>query len=238
MIKRITLVLVLLALPLTTTAAFTAVNPLKPFHAEYIVDRNGNTVAQASTSLIPDGKNRWVFTNSVKPIGWIASILSTSFEEQSTWMWTNGIKALSYRYDRSDKEKHVSLIFDWQQMRVTNIIDGDSWRMKIPHATQDKASIYLALSAHMSVSETNTSFPVADGGKLKTYDFKIIGEGTINTPLGKINTINISKNKRGRKKQRKTTLWLAPDFGYLLVRMEKTDKDGNIITMKIQSLNQ
>jgi len=130
----------------------------------------------------------------------------------------------------------VHLKFDWQQMKVTNTINGDPWHMQIPDATLDKLSINLALMAHLSASETDISFPVADGGKLKTYDFKVIGKESIDTPLGQISTIKVSRNKRGRK-GKQAMLWLAPDLGYLVVRIDKADKDNDIVTLKIQSLN-
>ncbi|MCW8964473.1 MAG: DUF3108 domain-containing protein [Gammaproteobacteria bacterium] len=231
-----TYVLTLLTLLLCATASFATENPLKPFRAEYIVQRDGDIIAHTSLSLVAIGENRWRYTSSSEPTGWIATMMGVSVDEQSEWTWVDGLQVLSYRYDRAGKEKHVHLKFDWQQMKVTNIINGDPWHMQIPDATLDKLSINLALMAHLSASETDISFPVADGGKLKTYDFKVIGKESIDTSLGQISTIKVSRNKRGRK-DKQAILWLAPDLGYLVVRIEKADKDNDIVTLKIQSLN-
>jgi len=194
-------------------------------------------VARTSISLSTTGNNRWLYQSNSEPTGFLASMLGIAIAQQSEWTWHDGVKTLTYRYDRSGKEKHVHMIFDWQQMKVTNIINGDPWTMQIPEATQDKLGISLALMAHLAQSETDTSFPVADGGRLKTYDYKILGKESIDTALGKINTIAVSRNKRGRSKAREAKLWLAPDLGYLLVRMEKPDKDGDVVVLKIESLN-
>jgi hypothetical protein len=228
--------LILLALLLNATLLAAADNPLKAFRAEYSVQHDDDTVARTTLSLDDIGNNRWRYRSSSRPTGWLGSMLGVAVDQESEWTWVDGLKVLSYRYDRSGKEKHVHLIFDWQQMKVTNIINGDPWQMQIPDATQDKLSIILALSAHLSTSETDVSFPVADGGKLKTYDFKVLGKESIDTSLGKISTIKVSRNKRGRK-NRQAILWLAPELGYLLVRMEKAEKDNELVTMSIESLN-
>lgn len=233
--KKILLILLTLFIPVSPAVAND--NPLKPFRAQYIVEQDDDMIARTTVSLSTAGKNRWLYQSNSEPTGWLASMLGIAIAQQSEWTWHEGVKTLTYRYDRSGKEKHVHMIFDWQQMKVTNIINGDPWHMQIPDATQDKLGITLALMAHLAESETDTSFPVADGGKLKTYDYKILGKLSLDTALGKINTITVTRNKRGRSKAKEATLWLAPDLGYLLVRMEKPDKDGEMVVLKIQSLN-
>lgn len=211
-------------------------NPLKPFSVEYIVKQDQEIIARTYISLQRIGDNRWRYHSNSVPTGWLATMLGVEVTQESEWTWNDHIVTHRFRYDRGGKEKHVHLIFDWEQMKVTNVINGDPWHMKIPPGTQDKFSINLALMAHLSQGETDISFPVADGGKLKTYDFKVLGKETINTALGQLNTIKLSRNKRGRT-GRQATLWLSPELGYLLVKMEKADKDDEIATMSIQAIN-
>jgi len=228
--------LILLAI-LTFSGSVTANdNPLKPFRAQYIVEHDDDIIAHTNISLNKTSDNHWLYQSTSEPTGWVATMMGITVTEQSDWIWFDGVKVLTYRYDRSGKEKHVYLTFDWQQMKVTNNINGDPWQMEIPDTTQDKLSINLALMAHLAQSETDASFPVADGGKLKTYDYKVLGKESIDTSLGNISTLKVSRNKRGRK-DKQATLWLAPDLGYLMVRMEKPDKDGEMAVLKIQSLN-
>ncbi len=228
--------LMTLVLLCCTSTVMAADNPFKPFRADYIVERDDEVIARTTLSLSASGNNRWRYRSSSEPTGWFASMLGAAVDEESEWTWADGLKILSYRYDRSGKEKHVQLLFNWQTMRVTNTINGDPWQMDIPDGTQDKLSINLALMAHLSRSEADISFPVADGGKLKTYDFKVIGRETISTALGNIQTVKVSRNKRGRK-DRQATLWLAPDLNYLLVQMEKAESDDEMLILKIQSIN-
>ena len=211
-------------------------NPLKPFTASYIVEDDGEIIARTSISLSKTETGRWLYQRESKPTSLVARMLGVEVSEQSVWSWDQDIQIHSYRYDRSGKEKHVHLRFDWQQMKVTNTINGDPWQMDIPAGTTDKLSINLALMAHLARSETDISFPVADGGRLKTYDYKVLGRETITTELGSFDTIKVTRNKRGRK-GRQATLWLAPELDYVVVRMEKADKDGEIIILKIQQID-
>jgi len=110
-------------------------NPLRPFNAHYVVERDDDTIALTNISLARVGDNHWLYRSASEPTGWVASMMGVTIVEQSDWIWFDGIKVLTYRYDQSGKEKHVHLTFDWQQMKVTNNINGDPWQMEIPDAT-------------------------------------------------------------------------------------------------------
>ncbi|MFT5927761.1 MAG: hypothetical protein ACI805_000877, partial [Candidatus Azotimanducaceae bacterium] len=68
-------------------------------------------------------------------------------------------------------------------------------------------------------------YVIADGGKLKNYSFKVIGEEEIDTPLGKMKTIKVSRVKDTRN--RESTFWLAPEYDFLLVRFQQLEADGD-----------
>lgn len=234
MSSTIKLLLVLVTL-LAAAPLPAADNPLKPFRADYTLEQDDDVIATTQLSLTSIGDNLWRYRSFSEPTGWLGTMLGVSVTQESEWSWNDHIRPSRYRYDRTGKAKHVHMQFDWEKMKVTNVVNGDPWQMDIPDGTQDKLSINLALMAHLAQSQSDISFPVADGGRLKTYDFKIVGQESINTSLGLINTIKISRNKRGRK-DRQAMLWLSPELGYLPVRIEKADKDDEIATLNIQSL--
>lgn len=209
--------------------------PLKPFTAEYTVSRDGEEIGVQQVQLQALDARHWSYTSQSEATGWLARMFGASVEEESRFHWNGQPVISSYRYERRGKEKHVHLKFDWQAMKVTNTINGDAWQMKIPDGTQDKLSINLALKTRLLQQKSDASFPVADGGKLKTYDFKIIGRERINTPLGQLQAIKISRNKRGRTDGH-STLWLAPELQYLTIQIEKTDKDGETIRSTLRTL--
>ena len=67
-------------------------------------------------------------------------------------------------------------------------------------------------------------YQVADGGRLKTYTFEVLGEETLDTPTGKLSTIKIKRLRNHGK--RVTYLWLAIDWNYMLVRLQQKESDG------------
>jgi len=75
---------------------------------------------------------------------------------------------------------------------------------------------------------------VADGGKIKNYNFEIIGKEIINTPLGKLETIKLVRLKPNSR--RKSTLWCAKKLEFLPIKVENIEKDGKITVALINSL--
>jgi hypothetical protein len=63
----------------------------------------------------------------------------------------------------------------------------------------------------------------------------MVGEETLNTPLGEIETIKFTRIKNVDSK-RKTTLWCSPKLGYLPVQIEHVDKDGSTFTAVLRRL--
>ncbi len=212
-------------------------SPFKPFSAQYDVLHNGNHVAITTLSLARHSESTWLYSRTSEAVGWISHILSGKITEQSIFNWNNGMQILSYHYDRNRDEKRVRLKFDWRNMKVINDINGDPWKMALSPGTFDKLSANLALAVHLSSGKTSVHLPVADGGKLKIYDFNIIGEEPIDTPMGKIKTMKISRNKRGRE-DRQAWLWLASELNHVIIKVEKYDGSDRLFSMIIKSLEQ
>lgn len=211
--------------------------PFKPFSARYDVLHNGDHVAITTLSLARHNENTWLYSSMSEAVGWISRIFSGKITEQSIFNWNGDMRVLSYRYDRGGSRKHVKLKFDWQNMEVINDINGDPWKMTLSSGTLDKLSANLALAVHLSSGKTSVRLSVADGGKLKTYDFNVIAEELIDTPVGMVKTVKVSRNKHGRK-DRQAWLWLAPELNHMIMKVEKYDSNDNLFSMMIQSLKQ
>ena len=211
--------------------------PFKPFSAQYDILHNDDYIGITTFSLTRKNENTWLYSNISEATGWISRIFFGEIIQHSIFNWNNGMHILSYRYDRDSLEKHIKLKFDWQNMKVINDINGDHWKMDLSPGTFDKLSINLALGIYLSNGKTNIHIPVADGGKLKIYEFRVIDEELVDTPIGKINTLKVSRNKRGRK-DKQAWLWLAPDLNYIIIKAKKNNSDDRFFSMTIKSLQQ
>ncbi|MFQ5469172.1 MAG: DUF3108 domain-containing protein [Gammaproteobacteria bacterium] len=136
----------------------------------------------------------------------------------------------TYVYQRSEgkKDRHVKLSFDWDKNRVTNKINGDLWNMTVPTGALDKLIYQYVMMLDLQKGQTTLEYKIADGGRLKDYQFDLVGKETIDTPLGSFKTVKYKRvnDKRG------TVIWFAERLNYLPVRIEQQD-NGNDLKMVV-----
>jgi len=137
----------------------------------------------------------------------------------------NGVRPDKYDYKRSggSKERTAELRFDWPSMTVSNHVEDSRWKMDIPAGTLDKLVSQLAMMLALRAGETDITFNIADGGKLKEYHFRAVGQETLELPAGTFDTVKITKVRNNKK--RETYIWCAPALNYLPVRIWQREKD-------------
>ncbi len=70
------------------------------------------------------------------------------------------------------------------------------------------------------------SYQIIEGEDVDTYDFRVLGEEKVRTQAGLINAIKVERVRDPGKSNRKTILWFAKDWDYLLVRLYQMETDG------------
>jgi|SRR5690554_3254370 len=201
--------------------------PPNQFRNIYKSSVYGMTVT-VTHELIPldDGRHKLRF---------FADSLVASVEETSVFTSPEGelLQPELYTYDRSGlgRNRTARVTFDWDKRKVVNDINDNPWKMDVPVGTQDKVSFQVQLQRDLIAGKTeDLVYTIADGGETKQYQFDIVGTEQLKTPLGKVDTVKI---KRSRKdSDRITYAWMAPKFGYLLVRMQQ-EKGKDVYTISI-----
>jgi hypothetical protein len=117
----------------------------------------------------------------------------------------------------------TELDFRWESMRVSNRTDGSHWTMSIPEGTQDKLGLQLALMMDLARGRRFNTYPVADGGRLKQYRFRMTGKQTIQTIFGPLKTLRVSRSKQNKAPD--AVFWFAPDLNYTPVRIDRERKN-------------
>ncbi len=157
--------------------------------------------------------------------------LFAHIEESVEFEWrSQHIFPLTYRYERtglSVKDRHASLIFDWENMEVTNRVQASEWKMAITDNTLDKLSYQLQLRLDLMQNKKNMHYLIADGGHLKQFIFKVADTVQLNTPMGKVTATIVNVVKKTGS-YHNTKLWFAKEWGFLLTRMEQVDNDGEV----------
>ncbi len=201
----------------------------QPFNAVYKAQYGSLTIT-ATRSLQKLSDNTMELRFAAK--SWLAKIEEVS---QFNWDKEGQLVPQNYRYLRSGlgRDREAFLDFDWQNHKVVNNVQRKPWTMNLPQAALDKLSYQLQLRHDLLNNKQNMHYKVADGGRLKTYEFEVLGEETLLTPVGQLKT---TKVKRIRKNAKRTThLWLANDWNHLVVRIRQTEKDGKHYEINLAS---
>ncbi len=215
---------------------------LKPFVATYMVTALGLEGINVTNSLSIDnpGESRqaYHFKSYSMPVGLLAFKKDETRNEQSEGFILDGlIRPLKYSFlqiRNNRTRRNVELIFNWDKKEVTNYHKhkNSKWVMDIPENTVDKLSYQLAMMLELSGHPDKTfHLNIADGGKIKEYDFTIEGEERVYTSMGSYKTIKVYHHRYNKEKN--IILWCAPKLGYLPVKIvqEEPDKPDFVSTL-------
>jgi hypothetical protein len=211
----------LLALTLLSLPAFAI--ELKPFSASYTADWKQLPVsgsAERSLEALADGQWKLNFT---------ASMLVAGLTEESVLRTeASSVVPLTYTYERNGlgKGKKIELTFDWNAKQVIGSDRGKPVKLPLVRGLLDKSSYQLALQADVAEGTKTMSYQVVDGDEVETYDFRVLGEEVVRTKAGLVDAIKVERVRDPTQSSRKTILWFAKDWDYLLVRLHQVEKDG------------
>jgi len=196
---------------------------LKPFSASYTADWKQLPISgTAERSLQRQDDGRWL-------LNFEAAMLVASLTEESTLRVENAsFLPLTYRFNRSGlgKSKQIELDFDWTEKQVLGSDRGEPVRLPLNRGLQDKSTYQLVLQYDVAAGKKSMSYQVIDGDEIETYDFRVLGAETVRTKTGLIDAIKVERVRDPTQSKRKTVLWFAKDWDYLLVRLHQVETDG------------
>ncbi|GGH88616.1 dehydrogenase [Pseudomonas fluvialis] len=219
------LLLSLLALPV-------AALELKPYTASYTADWKQLPVSgSAERSLQAQADGSW-------QLSFEASMLLAGLTERSRLrVQGEQLQPLDYQFSRHGlgKSKQIEHRFDWEAKQVVGSDRGDAVRLPLNRGLLDKSTYQLQLQYDVAAGKKALSYQVVDGDEIETYDFRILGEERVRTKAGLLDAIKVERVRDPTQSQRKTTLWFAKDWDYLLVRLHQVEKDGKEYLIMLKS---
>ncbi|MDF3932809.1 DUF3108 domain-containing protein [Pseudomonas citronellolis] len=213
----------LFLMAMLTLPAYAASFQLKPFEASYTADWKQMPLSgTASRSLKQGDGGNW-------ELDFQASMLLASLKESSAFK-VEGDNYLpqTYHWSREGlgKNKSTDLQFNWAQKQVTGSDRGDAVHQALKTGQLDKSTYQLALQHDVAAGKKSMSYQVIEGTDTDTYDFRVLGEEKVATRAGQITAIKVERVRDPTKSNRKTILWFAKDWDYLLVRLYQQETDG------------
>ncbi len=207
------------------------------FSAQYTVNKGGIPIGEMTRTLNPQAGGRYDYESITTASGLLSLLVKDKIIEHSLWDYHDGaIRALEYRYEKSGGKtsKKVQLLFDWDHRLVKNALNGETRAMPVPRGLTDILLYQLVLMMDLKDGKKSLEYPIADKHKFKTYRFDIIGEETLDTPLGKLKTVKVQRVPGPDKKT--TLIWCAPGLDYLPVRIEQDDGEFSMLLKSVTGL--
>ena len=129
------------------------------------------------------------------------------------------------------KRKEVTQ-FDWDKGIATWTRKGETRTAELQPGMVDRILYQLLVPLDAEKGTELASYSFVNRGKARVYNFERLGTETIKIGGREIETIKMRRVNDNQEKQ--TSLWLAPELDYQLVKIHHRDKGGADYKMELK----
>jgi hypothetical protein len=191
----------------------------------YVRD-NKARAGKASIRYEANTAKRYFIEWTVQATGLLALIYPDLKQTSQGKVTEQGLKPEKYTYQfGSNESKANKAYFDWNNKVVTLQNKNGEKQEPLEDTTQDVLSFMYQFMYVPPL--TNMSMLLTNGKSVSSYNYEFVGEETLDLGFAEVKTYHIKHGKAGSED--KTELWLALDYQFLPVKIEKTEKDGTVI---------
>lgn len=209
----------------------------QPFTTTYDLEWRGMGAGTSTLELARIGGNEYSYRSTNVARALFRFAFPNPITQASRFVFEGGvIKPTSYHADdgTSKRDKDIDLEFDWRRMRATGTSEQKPVDVPLQPGTQDALSGQVSLMMELSAGRSPQGFLLFDKTEVKEYRYVREGTATLDTPLGKLETVIYHSERTGSS--RITRLWLAPSLGYLPVRGEQLRNGRREFGLAIRSV--
>jgi hypothetical protein len=208
------------------------------FKAIYKLYTSGLEIGETERVISKLSDNEYNYRSESRSTGIVALFYNDHIIENSRWKFIdNKFIPINYSYVRyrGEKDREVNIQFDWENQLLLNQVNEKKYELPLAEGILDQLSYQYALMHDLYNGQVPEKYSVADGRKIKIYIFEKLGEENVTTPLGVLETVKLLRTRENDVS--KLVLWCAPKYGYLPVKIEKTEDDGRLIKAVIQNID-
>lgn len=209
-----------------------AAAPLANLDYSYSASWGGMGVGQVEVSLRPEGAaGCYKYTNTSNPSALVRALYGSPNQTSLFCLKDGQIRSQHFESVlQGDDKQSYKLDFDWSKHTVT---DENGQVRTIPDDAVDsfalQQAVRLWIQAHAGDSTPPTAeFTMVDNKNLTHYQFKFSGHQKIDTPAGSFDTLLMERIDNPDKQGR---FWLAPDRGYMPVKIETKNGGKPMVSM-------
>lgn len=166
----------------------------------------------------------YTLTSTAEATGLFSLFVSGRHEQVSRGRITAaGLRPDSFSMQRGSAEKRDAARFDWEGGILHLDSEGRQGTAKLVAGALDLLSFTYQFA--FSLPETgDIRIDLTNGRKLDSYRYRIVAEEMLETPLGTLKAVHLSKLRNPGEEG--TEIWLGMDYHYLPVKIRQTDKKG------------
>jgi len=128
--------------------------------------------------------------------------------------------------------------FDWGANKISFSASQQSFALAA--GAQDKASVPLQLAAiargDVGQLTGNIDMLVGEDRDAAMFRFIVVGEETIDTKLGKLQTWHLARPPKEGSYRSRLDVWLAPAYGWYPVQIRNTEANGAVTTQTVNNI--
>ncbi len=204
-------------------------------HYDVFKGVEGAKIGKANIMFEALPEKRYIINSVTEPMGIAKFFVDGALTQTSNGAITEaGLQPDDYTYifaEKADKTKQA--IFDWNVKQIKLRNNKGEQMATLETGSQDLLSFMFQFMYEPPLQ--TMQIWIADGKRLRLYDYIFEGEETLKTEMGDLQTLHIANVKA--TSDEKTELWLAVDYRNLPVKIRKTEKDGSVIEQVITSLS-
>jgi len=177
------------------------------------------------TTDVREAESGFEVHSVIEPTGFANLLLHGNIEERSRFeVNQGGVKPMVYSSDDtlSSGDKFMDFVFDWDSLEVSGTVNEEHYSYPLDQEVHDRVSIQYQLMHNLVTGKEAKHYALLDDDEMKQLTITQIGSKKIKVPMGSFDAVGIQHQSAGSK--RITTLWCAPELGYLPVLIEQSRK--------------
>jgi hypothetical protein len=201
----------------------------------YDVYRSGLHIATIRESFeAKDGNYRLV--SETRAIGLFALVQREPLRVTSNGrIAESGLQPQRFDGKRGDADpRQVRGELDWQAGNLTISHDGKTDTLPLPPGTQDRLSVQYQFMFLAPDKLQRLEMIMTNGRKLDRYIYTVTPGVEIDTPIGRLTTLHLVKERR--PDESRTEIWLSPQHRFIPVKIMIEEEDGAHYEQLVTSL--
>ena len=203
-----------------------------PFVATYSIGWHGIRAGSSTLELRQTAPQVYLYTSTDNASGVFRLAFPRPLRQSSRFRISAGrVEPLDFQAGGAGND--VMAQFDWKSGQVTGMAKGKLLALKLQPGTQDPLSVQIAIMLALQARNAPDSFWMLNTDEVDRFQYVRHEETTLDTPLGKLQTILYTSHQPGSSKT--TYLWLAPALHYMPARAEQRVKGSTQVSLEIRA---